>query len=243
MTSPFLSIVIPAYNEERRLPGTLEQVFAFLQEQSYTSEVLVVENGSSDHTFEIAQKFAKRYEELYAFREGQRGKGNAVRRGMLEARGEYRFLCDADLSMPIAEVNKFLPPVLENIDIAIASREVPGAVRYNEPQYRHLTGRIFNNLIRLLVLPNLQDTQCGFKCLRAEVVEEIFRYQTISGWSFDVEILYIAQRKGYQIREIPIHWYFSADTKISILHDSWQMFLDLLNIRRNARRGLYDPQD
>ena len=125
MTSPFLSIVIPAYNEERRLPGTLEQVFAFLREQSYTSEVLVVENGSSDHTFEIAQKFARRYEKLYAFREGQRGKGNAVRRGMLEARGNYRFLCDADLSMPITEVNKFLPPVLENVDIAIASREVP----------------------------------------------------------------------------------------------------------------------
>ncbi len=162
---------------------------------------------------------------------------------MLEAQGKYRFLCDADLSMPIAEVNKFLPPVLDDTDIAIASREIPDAIRHNEPYYRHLTGRVFNTLIRLLVLPGLQDTQCGFKCFRAEVVEETFHYQTLTGWSFDVEILYIAQRKGYQIREIPINWYFNSDTKISVLHDSLQMFQDLLAIRRNARDGLYDTKN
>lgn len=242
MTTPFLSIIIPAYNEEHRLPRTLEQIFTFLGEQSYTAEVLVVENGSNDKTFEIASEFAKHNPNLHVSREKMRGKGNAVRRGMLEAKGEYRFLCDADLSMPIAEVNKFLPPVLNDVDIAIASREVAGAVRYNEPHYRHLTGRVFNNLIRLLVLPDLQDTQCGFKCFRAAVAEDVFHYQTLTGWSFDVEILYIAQRKGYQIREIPINWYFKADTKISVLQDSWQMFLDLLTIRRNARRGLYDEE-
>lgn len=243
MTSPFLSIIIPAYNEERRLPRTLGQVFTFLKEQNYTAEVLVVENGSSDQTFEIAQKFVEHYKNLRVFKEEQRGKGNAVRRGMLEARGEYRFICDADLSMPIAEVNRFLPPKLNDFDIVIGSREAPGAVRYNEPQYRHLTGRVFNTLIRLLVLPNLQDTQCGFKCFRAGVAEEIFPYQTLTGWSFDVEVLYIAQQRGYLIREIPINWHFNSDTKISVLHDSRQMFLDLLTIRRNARRGLYDPQD
>ena len=243
MASPFLSIIVPAYNEEHRLPYTLEQIFSFLKEQSYTAEVLVVENGSKDRTFEIATGFAKRYPNLYVFQEKQRGKGNAVRHGMREARGEYWFMCDADLSMPIAELKKFLPPVLNDVDIAIASREVKGAVRYNEPYLRHLTGRVFNNLIRLLVLPGLQDTQCGFKCFRAQVAEDVFQYQTLTGWSFDVEILYIAQQKGYQISEIPIHWYFSADTKISILKDSWQMFLDLLRIRRNARCGLYDPKN
>jgi len=243
LASPFLSIIVPAYNEEHRLPYTLEQIFSFLKEQSYTAEVLVVENGSKDRTFEIATGFAKRYPNLYVFQEKQRGKGNAVRHGMREARGEYWFMCDADLSMPIAELKKFLPPVLNDVDIAIASREVKGAVRYNEPYLRHLTGRVFNNLIRLLVLPGLQDTQCGFKCFRAQVAEDVFRYQTLTGWSFDVEILYIAQQKGYQISEIPIHWYFSADTKISILKDSWQMFLDLLRIRRNARCGLYDPKN
>ena len=243
MAFPFLSIIIPAYHEERRLPRPLEQIFAFLDEQSYTAEVLIVENGSSDRTFEIAQEFAERRKRLHVFKEEQRGKGNAVRHGMLEAQGEYRFLCDADLSMPIAEVNKFLPPVLDDADIAIASREIPDAIRHNEPYYRHLTGRVFNTLIRLLVLPGLQDTQCGFKCFRAEVAEKIFHYQTLTGWSFDVEILYIAQRKGYQIREIPINWYFNSDTKISILHDSLQMFQDLLAIRRNARRGLYDTKN
>jgi dolichyl-phosphate beta-glucosyltransferase len=243
LAAPFLSIIIPAYNEEHRLPYALEQIFSFLKEQSYTAEVLVVENGSRDQTFEIASEFAKRYQNLYVFQEKQRGKGNAVRLGMLEARGEYRFMCDADLSMPIAELKKFLPPVLNDVDIAIASREVQGAVRYNEPYLRHLTGRVFNNLIRLLVLPGLQDTQCGFKCFRAQVAEEVFQYQTLTGWSFDVEVLYIAQRKGYQIREVPIHWYFQPDTKISILKDSWKMFLDLLTIRLNASRGLYDHED
>jgi glycosyltransferase involved in cell wall biosynthesis len=243
LAPPFLSIIIPAFNEETRLPNTLEQIVAFLQEQSYAAEVLVVENGSRDRTFEIASGFAQRYPNLHVFQQKQKGKGNAVRHGMLEARGEYRFMCDADLSMPIAELSKFLTPTLNGADIAIASREVKGAVRYNEPYLRHLTGRVFNNLIRLLVLPGLQDTQCGFKCFRAQVVEAIFSYQTLNGWSFDVEILYIAQRKGYRIREVPIHWYFSADTKISILRDSWHMFLDLLVIRRNASRGLYDRKD
>jgi dolichyl-phosphate beta-glucosyltransferase len=242
LASPFLSVIIPAYNEEYRLPHTLEQILAFLQDQSYTAEVLVVENGSRDQTFEIASTFAKQYRDLYVFQEKQRGKGNAVRRGMLEARGEYRFLCDADLSMPIAEINNFLPPALTSVDVAIASREALGAIRHNEPYLRHLTGRIFNYLIRLLVLPNLQDTQCGFKCFRAAVAKEVFRRQTLTGWSFDVEALYIAQLKGYQIREVPIHWYFSADTKISVLQDSWQMFLDLLTIRRNAQQGLYDSK-
>jgi dolichyl-phosphate beta-glucosyltransferase len=126
------------------------------------------------------------------------------------------------------------------VDIAIASREAPGSVRYNEPQYRHITGRVFNTLIRLLVLPGLQDTQCGFKCIRTRVAQDILPYQTLTGWAFDVELLYIARCHGYRIIEIPIHWYFNADSKISVLRDSLRMFLDLLRIRRNARRGLYD---
>ena len=128
------------------------------------------------------------------------------------------------------------------MDIAIASREAPGAVRDHEPYYRHFTGRVFNTLIRLLVLPTLQDTQCGFKCIRADVARDIFRYQTLTGWAFDVEMLFIARHHHYQVVEIPIHWYFNADSKISVLRDSLRMFLDLLVIRRNARRGLYDPK-
>jgi len=240
--STFLSIIIPAHNEESRLPGTLDQVFHFLGGQPFSSEVIVVENGSTDRTYKIARDYAERNPNLRVFQNDRRGKGLAVRRGMEEARGEYVFLCDADLSMPVEEIAKFFPPQLQNVDVAIASREAPGAIRYNEPYYRHFTGRVFNTLIRLLVLPALQDTQCGFKCIRADVARDISRYQTLTGWAFDVELLYIARHHGYQIVEIPIHWYFNADSKISILRDSLRMFLDLLLIRRNKRRGLYDPK-
>jgi len=240
--SVFLSIIIPAHNEESRLPSTLEQVFHFLEKQSFTSEVVVVENGSSDRTYEIAQEFAKQNRNLRVIQNDWRGKGLAIQRGAEEAKGEYIFLCDADLSMPIDEISKFIPPQLNNVDIAIASREAPGAVRYHEPYYRHFTGRVFNTLIRLLVLPNLQDTQCGFKCIRANVARDIFPYQTLTGWAFDVELLYIARHHRYHVVEIPIDWYFNVDSKISVLRDSLRMFLDLLVIRRNARRGLYDPK-
>ena len=239
---PFLSIVIPAYNEENRLPNTLEQVFHFLAKQPFASEILVVENGSDDRTFEIAQQFADRLQNVRVLRSEQRGKGLAIQHGVMAAVGEYVFMCDADLSMPVEEISKFIPPQLENVDIAIASREAPGSIRYNEPYYRHFTGRVFNTLIRFLVLPGLQDTQCGFKCMRAQVAREIFPYQTLTGWAFDVELLYIARLHEYRIVEIPIDWYFNADSKISVLRDSLRMFLDLLRIRRNARRGLYDPK-
>ena len=240
MSIPHLSIVIPAYNEERRLPFTLEQAFNFIQKQAYESEVLIVENGSQDRTLEIAQTFAKQHPGFRVLQERERGKGLAVRRGMLEARGEYRFMCDADFSMPIDEINRFLPPALENFDIAIASREAPGAVRYGEPPFRHLVGRIFNGVIRLLVLPGLHDTQCGFKCFRAAVAEDLFRRQTLTGWSFDVEVLFIARLSGYTIRELPIEWYFNPDSKISVWQDAYRMALDLIDIRLKALRGVYD---
>jgi glycosyltransferase involved in cell wall biosynthesis len=236
---PFLSIVIPAHNEENRLPRALGQVFSFLAQQAYDSEVLVVENGSSDRTLQTAQKFTDTFPTLCVLHEEQAGKGSAVRRGMLEARGQYRFICDADLSMPVEEINRFLPPACK-CDVGIASREAPGAIRYHEPYYRHLTGRIFNFLIRSLILPGLQDTQCGFKCFRLEVVEDVFPYQTLNGWAFDVEVLHIARSRGFTITEVPIPWYYQSKSKISVLHDSWRMFLDLLIIRRNDRRGVYE---
>ena len=239
---PFFSIIIPAYNEENRLPGTLEQVFHFLTKQPFTSEIIIVENGSADRTFEIAQEFAARHENVHVLQNDKRGKGLAIQHGVRTAVGEYIFLCDADLSMPVEDISKFIPPQLNGVDIAIASREAPGSVRYNEPYYRHFTGRVFNTLIRLLVLPSLQDTQCGFKCIRDEVARDIFPLQTLTGWAFDVELLYIARHRGYRVAEVPIHWYFNADSKISVFRDSLRMFLDLLRIRRNALRGLYDAK-
>lgn len=241
MNSIFLSIVIPVYNEERRLPTTLENVISFVSSQPYSSEVIVVENGSLDHTLQIALEFAKNFDRLRVLRADTRGKGLAVQQGMLAAHGSFRFMCDADLSMPVDQINRFIPPALQDFDIAIASREAPGAVRYNEPQYRHTVGRIFNTLIRVLALPGLNDTQCGFKCFRAPVAEELFHLQTINGWSFDVELLYIARQRGYKIVELPIPWYFNPESKINVLRDSLRMATDLLQIRLNGLRGVYNP--
>ncbi len=238
MASPFLSLVIPAHNEESRLPRALGQVFAFLDAQPYSSEVIVVENGSSDRTFEEACKFTQAHPSLTVLHEELAGKGRAVRTGMMQAHGEYRFILDTDLSMPVEQVPRFLPPACTG-DIAIASREKEGATRYGEPSYRHLTGRVFNCLIRMLILPDLQDTQCGFKCFRAAVAEDIFRFQTLTGWSFDVELLTIARLHGYKINEIGIPWYYTSGSKVHVLRDSGRMFLDLLAIRRNRRRGIY----
>jgi glycosyltransferase involved in cell wall biosynthesis len=242
LNSPHLSIIIPAHNEENRLPHTLEQVFDFLATQSYSAEVLIVENGSNDRTVEIAQSFAGNHGNLRVLQEARRGKGNAVRRGMLDARGEYRFICDADLSMPIEEVNKFLPPALTAFDVAIGSREAPGAVRYNEPWYRHWGGRGINLIIQMLILPGLNDTQCGFKCFRADLAKELFPLQTLLGWSFDIEILYLARRKKMNIKEIPIDWYYRSDSKVNAIRDAIRMIGDIFRIHRNARRGLYDPK-
>ncbi len=240
MARPLLSIVIPAHNEERRLPRTLEQVFAFLKQQSYAAEVLIVENGSTDRTLEIARGFAEQHDNLQVVPLADTGKGLAVRMGMLAAGGEYRFMCDADLSMPIEEVNRFLPPALSDFDVAIGSREVKDARRFDEPVHRHLGGRLINLMIRMLILPRLQDTQCGFKCFRASVAEDLFRQQTLNGWSFDIELLFVAYRRGYRVVEIPVDWYYRRESKVSAVRDALRMLLDIFRIRLNARRGGYD---
>jgi len=239
LKKPFLSIIIPAYNEAGRLPASLRRIDAFLSTQPFVAEILVVENGSSDGTFEIIQSMRDEIRGLKVRHEDTRGKGWAVKQGMLAASGEYRFICDADLSMPIEEVTRFLPPALDGTPIAIASREAPGAVRYDEPPSRHRIGRVFNWLVRVLLLHGLQDTQCGFKCFRADAAEKIFPLVTISGWTFDVEALFIARRMGYSIVEVPIPWYYDAHSKVRVGRDALQMGADLLRIRWNALRGCY----
>jgi hypothetical protein len=158
---------------------------------------------------------------------------------MQAARGAYRFICDADLSMPIEELPRFLPPALAHADIAIASREAPGARRFNEPAYRHLIGRAFNLLVRWLAIPEIHDTQCGFKLFRAAAAEDLFSVQRLDGWTFDVEVLYIALRRGYRIVEVPIPWTHHPGSRVRVLRDSVTMFLDLFRIRRAWRRGDY----
>jgi len=238
----FLSVIIPAHNEARRLPPTLAEILDFLRAQPYNSEVVVVENGSRDDTFALAQAMAREEPALRVFREKERGKGLAVRRGMLEASGEYRLFCDADLSVPVNEISRFLPPLLTDFDVAIASRELPGSVRIAEPAWRHLIGRAFYAMIRAIVLPGFQDTQCGFKCFRAGPAQEIFLRQRLSGMAFDAEVIYIALRRGCRIKEVPTPWRFNPDSRVRLVRDSIEMGCDLVRIRMNDRRGLYDRE-
>jgi dolichyl-phosphate beta-glucosyltransferase len=236
-----LTIVIPAYNEESRLPPTLTEVAQFVQSQDYEVEVLVVDDGSSDRTPDVVEEFSAKYPCIQLVRAPHGGKGHAVKTGMLQARGEYAFLCDADLAMPITELPKFLPPQQNGYQVAIGSREVEGAVRYNEPGYRHLMGRVFNGLVKVMAVPGFEDTQCGFKCFHQSVIEDLFNNQTIDGFGFDVEVLYVAQKRGYNIVEIPIHWYYQTESKVHPVRDTLRMFQDIITVRRNDREGVYEP--
>lgn len=232
----FLSIIIPAHNEESRLAQTLEDLLVFTKAQPYTTEIIVVENASVDRTLPIAREYAKNHATITVLHDDRPGKGLAVQSGMLAAHGDFRFICDADLSMPAQEIYRFLPPALTGVEIGIASREAPGAVRYNEPLLRHLTGRVFNSLVRLIVLHGLQDTQCGFKCFTRYAAETLFPLQTIPGWTFDVEILAMAQKMGMSIAEIPIPWYYHGDSKVRVIRDSLKMARDLFRIRASVRK-------
>ena len=235
----FLSVIVPAYNEENRLPDSLRRIVGYLGKQEYISEVIVVDDGSEDGTAQVVEEMMAELPIVSLIRAEHRGKGHAVKTGMLAGRGEYLFICDADLSMPIEELYKFLPPVLEGYDMAIASREVPGARRYDEPSYRHFMGRVFNWMVRLFAVRGFQDTQCGFKCFRREAARDVFTYQTMDGWGFDVEVLFIAQKRGYVIVEVPIDWYYNANSRIHPIRDSIGMFTEVLKIRLNDWKGLY----
>jgi len=241
-TRPFLSLVIPAFNEERRLPETLRQVRDFAAAQSRPLEVLLVDNASGDRTADLARTAAAEMPYLRLLSEPQRGKGAAVRTGALAAAGDYVFFADADLSMSLEEVPRFLPPLLQGADLAIASREAAGAVRYDEPILRHLMGRAFNLLVRMTTLPGIHDTQCGFKCLTREAAQELFRAQRIADWTFDVELLVLARRRGYRVVEVPIHWRYQPNSRVNPLRDSWRMLGGLCRVRWNTWRGRYAPR-
>lgn len=237
---PFLSIILPAHNEEQRLPQTLLEIDQFISEHDWQVEVVIVENGSRDRTLEIAQNYASSHANVLVIHEDRPGKGLAVKLGMLAASGEYRFFCDVDLSMPIDQIPKFLPPVLTGVDIAIGSREAKGSVRYNEPFYRHFIGRLFSYVVWFLVLPGINDTQCGFKCFTAEAAQKLFPLQTVHDWAFDVEILGIATKMGYKIVEVPIPWYYSPQSKVNVVKDLIQTTRDVLQVRKIIRSKTYE---
>jgi len=234
-TTPFLSVVIPAYNEEHRLGPTLARIEQYLSAQGYAFEVLVVDNASKDRTAEVAREAG-----VEVIAEPRRGKGAAVKTGMLAARGEYVLFSDADLSTPIEEVEKLLAELRAGADVAIASRGLPESnLVKRQPWYREFVGRAGNVLVRMMVVRGIADTQCGFKLFPREIARRVFPAQRLTGAAFDVEILFIAQRAGWKIAEVPVTWIDSPDTRFSRVRDSLDALKDLFRIRLNWLLGRY----
>ena len=238
-----LSVVIPAYNEEERLPLTLQRVCGYLSTRSISFEVIVVDDGSNDRTAAIAEQFFKSQKGGTVLRNCQNeGKGFSVKRGVLQALGKYILFSDADLSTPIEEVDKLLQPISDGYcDIAIASRAHRGSnVAVSQAWYRKLMGKIFNAFVRLLVMRGISDTQCGFKCFKRTVAMAVFQRQHLTGFGFDVEVLYIAQKAAYVILEVPVIWINSPKSRVRLIKDSARMFFDLWQIRVNGLKGRYN---
>jgi len=255
----FLSIVIPAYNESARLPDSLQKVLDYLETRDYPYEVIVVDDGSTDNTADLGEEFVSNVRlknpksTARVIRNPHRGKGYTVRTGMLAAQGRYILFSDADLSAPIEEVEKLLKYLQGRYDIAIGSREGKGAVRIDEPFYRHLMGRVFNTFVRLVALPQFNDTQCGFKAFRKEAAYTLFRSLNLYGdntpdvqgalvTGFDVEVLYLALKWGYKIKEVPVRWFYSKGANVNPIKDSYRLFKDIAKVRMNDVRGVYSKR-
>ena len=230
-----LSVVIPAYNEAERLPPTLRRVREYLDARGGSYEIVVVDDGSRDETVARAEAAGVR-----VLRNGvNRGKGYSVRHGMLAAHGARRLMTDADLSTPMEELPRLLARLDEGYGVVIASRALPGAnLEVRQPWYRENAGRVFNLCVRLLALPGLQDTQCGFKLFSAQAARDAFSAARLDGFSFDVEALFLARRHGHRIAEIPVTWRNDAASRVGTF-SGFRAFLDLLRIRTNAWAGHY----
>jgi glycosyltransferase involved in cell wall biosynthesis len=237
---PELSIVIPAFNEELRLPASLGKIAAYVREKRPNAEVIVVDDGSSDQTAAVAESWRDRIQQLRVVSNGvNRGKGFSVRHGSLEARGAVVLFTDADLSSPIDEGEKLLA-ALQSHDVAIGSRAVDRSlIEVHESLFREFAGTIFNRMVRIILRLPFVDTQCGFKAFRREKCRIIFEQQTIERFGFDPELLYLARHHRLSVAEVPVRWAHSPATKVSMMRDSAQMFLEILVIRRNALRGRY----
>jgi glycosyltransferase involved in cell wall biosynthesis len=244
---PTYSIVIPAYNESSRLGATLEKVLAYVHQQRWDAEIIVVNDGSRDNTADIIRSFAAKDPILRLLENpGNRGKGYSVRNGMLHSRGQIVLFSDADLSSPIEEAPKLFHALdAEGADIAIGSRWLRAETQtQRQPLHRQLFGRIFNLLLRLTLGLHFADTQCGFKAFKRPAVDAIFPLQKIERWGFDPEILFLARKLGLKVKEVPVAWGHSGDARINPIVDGSKMFLEMLHIRWNSLTGKYttNPQ-
>jgi len=227
-----LSVVIPAYNEEKRLPQSLAAVVAFLQRQAYTSEIVLSDDGSQDRTISLAEELLKDFPHQILRVPHNRGKGHAVRQGMLAATGDYILFTDADLSTPIEEVSGFLTRLEKDQDVVIGSRALPDSrVEIHQNFLRESMGKIFNFIAQRWAFKGVHDSQCGFKCFRREAARKLFGLQKLDGFSFDVEIVFLAQKLGFRLLELPVTWRNSTQSRVQVLRDPLVMFWDVLRIR------------
>jgi glycosyltransferase involved in cell wall biosynthesis len=249
LATPFLSVIIPAYNELdnfKRL--VLHDVITYLEKQPYSWEIILSDDGSTDGSLAKLKQFADQYPNVQVLANPHRGKGPTVKDGMLAARGEWRLFTDFDQSTPIEEIEKLLP-FKNKFDIIIGSREIEGAVRDKEPIHRHLMGKVFNFVVQILAVPGIWDTQCGFKLFSQQAVQTLFprlfiygqeqkRQDAFTG-AFDVELLYLARKHGFKIKEVPILWRHYQTNRVNPIKDSWRMFKDIVRIRLADLKGKY----
>jgi len=237
--APFLAVVIPAYNEEERIAASIESLVAYLSEQPYTWEIVVADDGSADDTASIVEKLAQQRSGVRVLRLPHRGKGGAVRSGMLATEAEWRFLCDADLSMPPGQLDLFLPGAAAPSDpVVIGSREAPGARRIGEPSGRHVVGRAYTLAVKILAFRGIEDTQCGFKLFRGDIAQQIFERQRLDGFGFDVEVLFLARKMRASVKELAIDWYYREGSTMTLLKGIGG-FLDIVRVRLNWALGRY----
>jgi len=247
----YLSLIVPAYNEEKRLPATLARIAEYLTLRDFSYEVLVVDDGSRDNTRGLAREFAATHEwvrlvqyDNAAGKPLNRGKGFAVRHGVLHSVGRDVLFSDADLSTPIEEMEKLLPPISRGAcDIAIASRALAESrLTVHQPWYREMMGKTFNKFVQRIAVPGISDTQCGFKAFRGDVAKKLFGLAQIDGFGFDTEILFLAQKFGYRVQEIPVIWVHKDDSRVNPLSAPFQMLSELVTVRLNDMRGMYDEE-
>ncbi len=236
VAAPDVSIVVPCFDEAHRLDSCFEGLDRARRALGVASEVLIVDDGSRDATAEIAEAHAAARADVRVLREPHRGKGGAVRAGVLAARGAWVVMADADWSLDPEDLGALLPPCAPDADVVIASREHTGAHRFDEPEHRHLMGRVFNRLVQVLVLPGVQDSQCGYKAFRQPSARALFEALETVGWAFDVEVIARAQKEGLRIVTVPVAWRWRADSRVRHVRDTLAMSLDVWRIRGRMRR-------
>ena len=231
MTDIHLSIVIPTYNESHGIKQTLGAIYEYLGDQNYSYEVILCDDGSYDLTIRIAKEFFGGKSNLQILSLSHKGKGSAVKTGMVTARGQYRFMCDADLAMPLDQIERFLKEITNGCDIAIGSRELSDSKRFGEPMLRYFAGRVFNLFVKFVAKRKYQDTQCGFKCFSSEAADKIFPLVRTNGWAFDVEVLLLADRYGFSVSQVPIDWRHGKKSKVDLRSAALQMIRDIFLTR------------